>query len=499
RVSERKESRTGAAVARAEARRVPRCSRPFSTLGPKMRVLLLFVGFFTLALADDSTAVEVASSNGTAGKTTQYRLPGDLVPDLYFLEIKTFLDEFIFEGNVRVRLLCYNDTSSVVLHSSGLNITEDKVRLMADNVSLVINEHAYETDTNFYIIRLAEPLKAGATYMLEIPYKAQLAASLSGYYRSSYKDKTTGTTKWMATTQFEPIDARRAFPCFDEPAMKARFQVSLIRQNKYRSISNMPLKTSEALEDGWTRDVFAESVPMSTYLVAFVVSELASLESTSGRVHFRVWARPDAINQASYALDIAPQILSFFEKYFDVEYALPKVDMVAVPDFSSGAMENWGLVTYRETAMLYDEQASPASGKEYVARVIAHELAHQWFGNLVTMRWWDDLWLNEGFATYVAALGVSNVEPQWGTLDDHVTEAMLVVFSLDSLESSHPVSAKIKHPSEISQIFDSISYSKEEDGHDDIWAWTRVTAEGSDDVPQEEGQPTQEECSHDYS
>lgn len=177
-------------------------------------------------------------------------------------------------------------------------------------------------------------------------------------------------------------------------------------------------------------------------------------------VLFKIWARRDAIDQVDYAKYIGPKVLKFYENYFDVKFPLPKMDMIAIPDFSAGAMENWGLVTYRETALLFSPNISSASSQHRVASVIAHELAHQWFGNLVTMKWWTDLWLNEGFATYVASLGVEYLHPEWNSFEEESVDNTLGIFKFDSLKSSHPVSVPIGDPSEISQIFDKISYEK---------------------------------------
>lgn len=195
---------------------------------------------------------------------------------------------------------------------------------------------------------------------------------------------------------------------------------------------------------------------MSTYLVAFVVSDYKSLKDGN----FAVWARADAIHSAKYALSFGVRVLSFLEKFFSLSYPLPKVDMVALPDFSSGAMENFGLITYRETAMLFEEGVSAASNKQRVAIVVAHELAHQWFGNLVTPSWWTDLWLNEGFASYMEYVGVDAVEPTWKPMDQFVVNEIHSVFGLDALSTSHPVSIKVENPEEINEIFDRISYAK---------------------------------------
>lgn len=224
---------------------------------------------------------------------------------------------------------------------------------------------------------------------------------------------------------------------------------------------------------------------MSTYLVAFSINDFEFKESVvkmTNDVTFKIWARRDALDQVciifyffflffisvltvfalkvDYAKYIGPKVLKFYEEYFDIKFPLPKMDMIAIPDFSAGAMENWGLVTYRETALLFSPNVSSSSSQHRVASVIAHELAHQWFGNLVTMKWWTDLWLNEGFATYVASLGVDFLHPEWNSFQEESVENTLGIFKFDALKNSHPVSVPIGDPSEISQIFDKISYEK---------------------------------------
>nr|CAD7393670.1 unnamed protein product [Timema cristinae] len=386
-----------------------------------------------------------------------YRLPKNVLPEKYTLEIITNLGDhgqnFSFDGKVWIHVLAVEPTDSITLHSVDLDIDRalTKVTVEGDEAGKnLVNGTHYVKKVNFFVIELSEKLLAGNRYVVYIPYRGNLTQGLAGYYRSSYQDRRTGETKWVAVTQFEPSDARRAFPCMDEPAMKAKFQVNLGRMEKYKSISNMPIAKTEPMKDspGWFWDRFEESKNMSTYLVAYIVCDFEYKSAmTEGKhpVEYRIWARPDAINQTDYALEVGPKILQYYEKYFDYDYPLPKMDMIALPDFNSGAMENWGLVTY---------------SKQSVASVIAHELAHQWFGNLVTMSWWTDLWLNEGFATYVAILGVNHVHPEWKVFDIDSTENFLILMNADSLKSSHPVSVPVRYPSDINQIFDTISYKK---------------------------------------
>ncbi|NXS90821.1 AMPE aminopeptidase, partial [Jacana jacana] len=221
------------------------------------------------------------------------------------------------------------------------------------------------------------------------------------------------------------------------------------------------LQQTVQLGNGWNRTTFEKSVPMSTYLVCFAVHQFQWVERTSisGKT-LRVYAQPLQLHTAEYAANITKKVFDFFEVYFNLSYSLPKLDKIAIPDFGTGAMENWGLITYRETNLLYDPNESATSNKQRVAAVVAHELVHQWFGNIVTMDWWDDLWLNEGFASYFEFLGVHDAEPEWQMLDQVLIDDVLPVMKDDSLLSSHPIVVDVSSPAEITSVFDGISYSK---------------------------------------
>ncbi|KFO09637.1 Endoplasmic reticulum aminopeptidase 1, partial [Balearica regulorum gibbericeps] len=294
---------------------------------------------------------------------------------------------------------------------------------------------------------------------LTIQYLANLSESFHGFYKSTYRTQE-GELRTLVATQFEPTAARMAFPCFDEPAFKARFSITIRREPKHLALSNMPIVKSVNLTPWLVEDHFATTVKMSTYLVAFIVSDFKSISKiTSHGVKISVYTVPDKINQAGYALDAAVKLLDFYEDYFSIPYPLPKQDLAAIPDFQSGAMENWGLTTYRESALLYDPKKSSASSKLWITMVIAHELAHQWFGNLVTMEWWNDLWLNEGFAKFMEFLSVSITHPEL-RVEDSFLSRCFDAMEVDALNSSHPVSTPVEDPAQILEMFDNVSYEK---------------------------------------
>ncbi|ETN63471.1 protease m1 zinc metalloprotease [Anopheles darlingi] len=407
------------------------------------------------------------------------RLPRSLKPLTYDIRLKPWLDEdnFTFYGTVDIVVSVLENCNNVTLHAVALNILDATVEWneMENEYDATEIPHSSEhgiarryieidhnitiANKQFFVLMLKQELQKGEQYVIRIRYEGILNDYLQGFYRSSYT--MNNETKWIATTQFQPTDARRAFPCFDEPALKAQFTISIARKkNNMTSLSNMPrLHSYEATEPellGYVWDVYQQSVPMSTYLVAFVVCDYVNISNAN----FSVWTRADAINSARYALSVGPKLLKFLEGFFHIDYPLPKLDMIALPDFSAGAMENWGLITYRETAMLYEEKVSAISNKQHVITVVAHELAHQWFGNLVTPSWWTDLWLNEGFASYMEYLGVDAVEPAWKSMEQFVVNELHNVFSLDALSSSHQISVEVHNPEEIHEIFDKISYGK---------------------------------------
>ena len=295
---------------------------------------------------------------------------------------------------------------------------------------------------------------------LAIEFSGELNDKLRGFYRSRYTDGE-GRERYLATTQLEATDARRAFPCWDEPAVKASFKMTLVAPADLAAVSNMPVESERELPDGRRAVSFAESPIMSTYLLAFIVGDLSSIEqrADSGTL-IRVWTTRGKEEQGRFALETSVRLLAYFNDYFGIPYPLPKLDHLAIPDFAAGAMENWGAITYRETALLVDPEQSSAGTRMIVAAIVSHEMAHMWFGDLVTMAWWNDLWLNESFASWVGDKAVDHLFPEWAVWTQFLVNDTNRGLSLDGLKSSHSIEQEVNNPAEIGQLFDAISYSK---------------------------------------
>ncbi|KAL0978004.1 hypothetical protein UPYG_G00164620 [Umbra pygmaea] len=385
-----------------------------------------------------------------------YRLPDALAPVTYNITLWPRLQVnqdglYIFTGQSAMLFECKKQTDLILLHSNKLNLT------------LINGKHARLTGMD----GAEAPAIQNSWLEGETEFLGELADDLEGFYRSEYTEG--GIQKVVATTQMQPTYARKAFPCFDEPAMKAVFHVTLLHDKGTVALSNgrdIEIINTTINQTEVTMTRFEPTKRMSTYLLAFIVSDFDHLTgSLESSVLVRIWARRKALadGQGEYALNVTGPILKFYERYYNASYPLSKSDQIALPDFNAGAMENWGLITYRETALLYDPEISSVGNRESVATVVAHELAHMWFGNLVTLKWWNDLWLNEGFASYVEYLGADYAEPTWNIKDQMVLYDVHKVFAVDALASSHPLSRKeeeVNQPAEISEMFNTISYSK---------------------------------------
>src|SRR3989344_3432810 len=383
-------------------------------------------------------------------KENPYLLSNVCKPMHYNLVLAPDIDKGVCKGNVTIVVQMLESTNSVTLHVNEVIILEAKIE---EQIAKVAYNEKMQTVT---LTRVKKMQKGEIKVFLR--FESKLRNDLRGFYKSTYE--VNGKKKYLATTQFEATDARRCFPCFDEPAQKAIFKVTLHIPKELTAISNMPIK-EELIQGANKRISFEESPIMSTYLLAFLVGEFeGNTKKTKRGTQVGVWTTPEKKHQGQFALDTAVKVLEYYESYFDIPYPLPKSDLIAVPDFESGAMENWGAISYRETALLFDEKISSVAAKERVAIVVAHELAHQWFGNLVTMHWWNDLWLNEGFASWMEYKAVDHLFPEWDMWVQFYNDDQSGAFSLDGLETSHPIEVEVINPAQIAEIFDAVSYDK---------------------------------------
>uniref|UniRef100_A0A3Q1G4R8 Aminopeptidase n=1 Tax=Acanthochromis polyacanthus TaxID=80966 RepID=A0A3Q1G4R8_9TELE len=419
----------------------------------------------------ETTPVPTVTGPTTAKPSNElwdkYRLPTNLVPIHYNVTLRPRLTpvspgKYIFTGESSVEFLVNETTNLILIHSNKLSYSPvsngPSARLTAVNGGTVpgIESVWLQNETQYLVVQLKGDLTKGNYYILETTFEGELSDDLGGFYRSEYIEN--GELKY--------VNARLGTKL--EPAMKATFDITLIHDLGTVALSNgKEIETTNITTDGENVLVtkFERTERMSTYLLAFIVSEFGFIQDNSDDLLVRIFARKPAIDagQGDYALKKTGPILKFFENYYNSSYPLPKSDQIALPDFNAGAMENWGLITYRETNLLYDEEYSSNSNKQRIATIIGHELAHMWFGNLVTLRWWNDLWLNEGFASYVEYLGAHEAEPTWNVKDLIVLNDVHRVFAVDALASSHPLTSKeedIQTPAQINELFDAISYSK---------------------------------------
>ncbi|XP_030559529.1 glutamyl aminopeptidase-like [Drosophila novamexicana] len=412
------------------------------------------------ALNGSQLAVDSNRQKRQTLEEIDYRLPTALEPQHYDLYLHPDLEAGTFTGQEKIKIKVLEATNQIVLHSHKLNITS----VYVENREL--ESHELDEVREFLIINMQEQLPVDAVITLGIVFEGQSINKLVGLYSSSYTTPA-GQLREIATTKFEPTYARQAFPCFDEPALKATYAISVVHPSSgsYHALSNMDQTETTNLGEN-TMATFQTSVAMSTYLACIIVSDFDSESSTvnangiGNDFSMRAFATPHQLNKVKYALEFGTAVTEYYIQYFNVEYPLPKLDMAAIPDFASNAMEHWGLVTYRETALLYDEDYSSTLNKQSIAGVLAHEITHQWFGNLVTMKWWNDLWLNEGFARFMQYKGVHAVHPDWGMLEQFQIMALHPVLLFDAKLSSHPIVQKVESPDEITAIFDTISYEK---------------------------------------
>ena len=383
------------------------------------------------------------------------RLPKSTYPNRYEIELDVDLDKFSYTGTQKVDLNVVETTNKIVLNSVGIEVTKAKVQNTEQDISL---EVSYIEEDEKIVFESEEVLSKGL-YELYLEFNSEITNDLKGFYKSSYTSEG-GEKKWIATTQFEPTAARSAFPCWDEPEYKAIFSMTIITDEKYLRVSNEMVLEEEKIENNKLRTKFADSMKMSSYLVAFVIGDLeATVVGKSKTTDIRIIHRPGFSHQTSYAGSAAIKLLDFFEDYYKIPYPGTKLDLIAIPDFAMGAMENVGAVTFRENLLLFDKDKATRSELDRSITVIAHELAHMWFGDLVTMKWWDGIWLNEAFASLMEVIASYNTYPefkQWNAMNMSRTAG----FSIDSLENSRPVEFDVETPDQAEEMFDVLTYEK---------------------------------------
>jgi puromycin-sensitive aminopeptidase len=405
---------------------------------------------------DSSTSVITNST--TAVRAADYRLPETVVPERYDIHLKPDLSKFTFTGVESVVLEIKEECRSITLNALDLQVDSATIHpVTAKDKASLTGKCSLDKDLERLTINFEKPLAPGK-YELILEFKGEINDKLRGFYRSA-QTAPDGTKKWIALTQFEATDARRAFPCFDEPSFKAVFRLTLSVSTEYMAISNTPV-ASEKIEDGLKTVCFEETMKMSTYIVAFVVGEFEKSKAVMvDGIPMQIYAPLGKLALTDFALEIGASALSFFNHYYGIPYPGKKMDMIAVPDFAFGAMENLGAVIYRENALLVDPAKASHSELERVADVIAHELAHMWFGNLTTMKWWNGIWLNEAFATFMELVAVDNFKPNWKRWETFgVSRA--AAMATDGLTATRKIEFPVVRPEEANGMFDVLTYEK---------------------------------------
>jgi aminopeptidase N len=386
-------------------------------------------------------------------EATPGKLPKDVVPRHYSLYLRPDLDKLVTTGKEEIEIEVLKPTKQIVLNAldievSGASLTIDKKQM---SLAPQIN-----TEAQTVSFGLSEPLAPGK-YTLTIDYTGHLREQAQGLYYVRYA--TDAGKKLMLCSQMEPTDARRMLPCWDEPVFRASFELTVVVPQKHVTASNMPIKTQKSLDGGFKEVHFEPTPPMASYLVVLASGELESIEDSLDGVQIRVLTTEGKKEQGRYALESAKKILGYYNDYFGVKFPLPKLDQIAVPGGFGGAMENWGGIVYNESILLFDPNNSPLETRQAVFAVMAHEMAHQWFGDLVTTAWWDNLWLNEGFASWMGTKCTDHFNPEWQVW----LEAGGVksgVMRRDSRRTTHPIVKPVADESQANDAFDDITYEK---------------------------------------
>src|SRR5215468_8130636 len=399
-----------------------------------------------LMLATGAAAESRYSFDATPGK-----LPKTVVPTHYAIELEPNLEDLTLAGAEVIDIEVREPTAQLVLNAVAMTLSAASIDNEAQSAVIALDAPA-ETVT----LTFPQPLAAGA-HKLRIGFSAQINKFGRGLFSVDYP--TDKGKKRMLASHFEPTDARRMFPCWDEPAFKASFALTVTVPRALTAVSNMPVAREEPVTPSLTQVAFAPTPKMSSYLVVLAMGEFERLTAQADGVTVGVVTTLGKREQGRFALDSAVNLLRYFNDYFGVKYPLPKLDLIALPGGFGGAMENWGGITFFESRLLFDPAANPASARRGIFSILAHEMAHQWFGDLVTMAWWDNIWLNEGFASWMQAKAADALHPDWQTWLN-ASGSKQAAMSQDASRTTHPIQHPIANESEAMAAFDSITYAK---------------------------------------
>ncbi|PAA81989.1 hypothetical protein BOX15_Mlig018792g3 [Macrostomum lignano] len=454
---------------------------PFESVGACRKALLLVTVLVAAVLIAASLAILLAlmlRSAADNGSESSYRLPTDVKPVSYALTLAPFIyssnpGDCYFTGSVSIAVEAVNDTDMFKLHSVRLEVPTVRLRNSTGG-DVIVDKIEENVEKQWLTIKLGEPLRAGETYTVLIDrFKGKFVKNgkTGLYLSSSYSENST--EYYLVSSQLEPIHAREVFPCFDEPAMKAEFNVSLVRGREFTALSNMPIKSSSSVPGNtWfsnsvepkvvIKDDFETTPTMSTYTLAFLVAKFESIShsDSKGRV-FTNWLSPELVKKSNFTLSVAAKAIEAFEKLLNVSYKTNITKQAGVPLLNFEAMENWGLIIYQQNILMYNENTTTTLSKLTNALTVSHEIVHQWFGNLVTMKWWNEIWLNEAFSTFYSYLGL-----EWGSesdLDSHFVMFQKYLFEMNFERKRykvHPIQVDVSTPTDIDGIFDYIVYQK---------------------------------------
>jgi tricorn protease interacting factor F2/3 len=378
----------------------------------------------------------------------------NVVPSNYKLHLDTNMKTFKYEGRETIAVNVKHPTNIITLNSKFIKIKSASIVAKGASYPAKVS---YDSKLERATLRTAKKVSGQAK--LEIEFRGETQYNMRGFYRSKYNYK--GKEGWILTSQFEAVNARNAFPCFDEPSLKATFDLTLTIDSDLTAVSNMPIKSETASGKGRKSVTFRTTPIMSTYLLYIGIGPFEYVKWRAKGLDFRIITTPGKSSHVGLAREYAPKFIDFQQLYFRVRYPLSKMDFIAIPDFQAGAMENWGAITSREIGLLGDKENTSVPIKRYIAIIVSHELAHQWFGDLVTMKWWNDLWLNESFATFMEEKTVEAMYPKWKMRVSHiVNDTAGLAMADDQLRTTHPIHVEVNSPSEIEQILDHISYEK---------------------------------------